>query len=331
MKNSKMPNWPRFVELVQTHRRFLLTSHVRPDCDALGSELAMAAVLESLGKEVLILNSFATPPSLRFLDPGRKLKQLGVDVSAQEAALYEVLLVLDTTAWVQLGAMGEVIRATKAVKAILDHHVSGDDLGAELFKDTEAEATGRLVVEAADQLGVPLTAEIAQAAFAAVATDTGWFRFSSTTGETLRLAARLVDAGVVPAELYQNLYEEETLARLNLVGHTMARATTEMDGRLIHTYIERRDFEAVGAHPSDSEDIINMTLGVSGTEVAVILVEQATGGFKISFRSRNDLDCSLVAKQFGGGGHKKAAGAFIGEPLQAARAKVLDAVRAAMG
>lgn len=123
--------------------------------------------------------------------------------------------------------------------------------------------------------------------------------------------------------------EDDTLARLRLMGRAMARVRTEMDGRLIHTYIDRADFEATGAHPSDSEDMINMTLAVGGTEAAVILVEQPTGGFKISFRSRCDLDCNLVAGQFGGGGHKKAAGAFLEEPLPSAQATV-DAVRAAM-
>ena len=325
-----MTNWPRFVELVRGHRRFLLTSHVRPDGDALGSELAMAAILEQLGKEVLVVNPFALPRNFQFLDPQRKLKELGADVSADQLDSYEVLVVLDTTAWAQLGAMGEVIRTTRAKKLVIDHHVSEDDLGAELLKDTRAEAAGRLVVEAADQLGVELSPEIARAAFVALATDTGWFRFSSTTSETLRLAARLVDAGAVPAQLYQQLYEDDTLARLQLVGRTMARTCTELEGRLIHTWIGRADFEATGAAPHDSEDVINTTLSVGGTEVAVILVEQATGGFKISFRSRCDLDCSRVAEQFGGGGHKAAAGAFLDEPLESARRKVLDAVRAEM-
>ncbi len=325
-----MPDWSRFVEIVRSHRRFVLTCHVRPDCDALGSELAMAAILESLGKEVLVVTPFATPPGYLFIDPQRKFKQLGVDVSVEQLDSYEVLIVLDTTAWAQLGEMGDVIRASRLVKIVLDHHVSGDDLGAELFKDTSAEATGRLVVEAADALGVELTPEIARSAFAALTTDTGWFRFSSTTAETLRLAARLVEAGAAPDRLYQDLYEADTLARLQLVGRTMARTQTELDGRLIYTHIERADFDTVGAHPADSEDVINMTLAVDGTEAAVILVEQKTGGFKISFRSRCELDCSRVAEQFGGGGHKKAAGAFINEPLESARAKVLDAVRRAM-
>jgi phosphoesterase RecJ-like protein len=325
-----MPNWSRFVELVRGHRRFLVTSHVRPDCDGLGSELAMAAILEQLGKEVLVVNPFAVPRNFQFLDPGRKLKQLGVDVAAEQLDGYEVLMVLDTTAWSQLGAMGEVIRTSRAKRVVIDHHVSEDDLGAEVFKDVNAEATGRLVIEAADQLGAKLSPEIARAAFVALATDTGWFRFASTSSETLRLAARLAAAGAVPDQLYRQLYEQETLARLQLLGRTMARARTQLEGRLIHTWIERADFEATGAVPSDSEDVINLTLSVGGTEVAVILVEQPAGGFKISFRSRCELDCSRVAERFGGGGHKAAAGAFLDEPLESARRKVLDAVRAEM-
>jgi phosphoesterase RecJ-like protein len=325
-----MPNWPRFVELVRGHRRFLLTSHVRPDCDGLGSEVAMAAILERLGKDVLVVNPFAVPRNYQFLDPQRKLKELGTDVSADQLGCYEVLIVLDTTAWAQLGAMADVIRLTRAKRVVIDHHISENDLGAELFKDIRAEATGRLVIEAADQLGVELSPEIARAAFVALATDTGWFRFASTTSETLRLVARLVDAGAVPDQLYQQLYENETLARLQLIGRTMTRTRTELDGRLIYTWIERADFEATGAVPQDSEDVVNMTLAVGGTEAAVILVEQTGGGFKVSFRSRCALDCSRVAERFGGGGHKAAAGAFLNEPLDSARRKVLDAVRAEM-
>ncbi len=325
-----MPDWSRFVEIVHAHQRFLITSHVRPDCDALGSELAMAAILEHLGKEVLICNAYATPPNYRFIDPQRKVKELGVDVTAEQLDGHDVLIVLDTTAWVQLGTMAEIVRASRAVKVVLDHHVSADDLGAELFKDTNAEATGRLVVEAADALGVELTHEIALNVFAAVATDTGWFRFPSTTAETYRLAARLKDVGVMQDKLYQDLYENDSLARLRLIGRAMSKAKTELDGRLIHTYIELADFDAVGAHPADSEDIINMTLSVGGTEAAVMLVQQRDGGYKASFRSQCDLDCSRIAEQFGGGGHKKAAGAFIDEPLETAQTKVLDAMIAAM-
>ncbi len=242
-----------------------------------------------------------------------------------------MLLVLDTSAWAQLGPMADVVRATRAHKAVLDHHVDSDDMGAELFKDTQAEATGRLVVEAAHELGVKITPEIAKPLFAAIATDTGWFRFLSTTGDTYRRAGELVDTGIKPQEIYNELYDQETLARVQLRGRILARTQTDLNGRLAYTAALREDFDATGALASDTEDAINLTLAIAGTEAAVIFVEQASGGFKLSFRSRTPkVDCSELARSFGGGGHKAAAGASIAGPFDAAQAKVLDAVRARM-
>jgi phosphoesterase RecJ-like protein len=324
-------NWSRFEEVIRAHERFLLVSHIRPDCDALGSELGMAGVLESLGKHVRIVNGQATPPNYLFIDPTRRIKAINADVQPTELDDVQVLMVLDTSAWAQLGPMGDVVKTTKAKKVVVDHHVSSDDLGAELFKDVEAEATGRLVLQAAEHLRVKLTPEIATPLFAAIATDTGWFRFGSTRGGTYRAAASLVDAGAKPSEIYKSLYEQDTIARLNLIGRTLSRAKDELDGRLIHTAVLQDDFKATGALPSDTEDVVNMTLTVGGTQVAVIMVEQRDGGFKISFRSRTpSVDCSKLAEQFGGGGHKAAAGAFVPGPVESAQVKVLDAVRAAM-
>ncbi len=328
---SSVIDWPRFVEIVRRHGRFLLTSHVRPDGDAVGSILAMAAVLEQLGKDVLVVGDFELPRNLRFLDPGGRVKRVGKDISVQEAAAVDLLMVLDTAAWAQLGAMGEVIRTTRAVKVVLDHHQSGDDLGAEVFKEPEAAATGALVFEAAQRLGATIAAPAAEALFVALATDTGWFRFASTTAETLLLASRLAEAGAVPHRLYKELYENDTFARLHLLGHAMSRTQTELGGRLIYTWLTQADFAECGAVAADSEDIINYTLLVGGTEVAVILVEQRSGGVKISFRSRSGLDCARLAEQFGGGGHRAAAGALLPGPLDAARVRVLDAARRAMG
>lgn len=323
-------DWSRFAEVIRGQRRFLLTSHIRPDCDALGSELGMAGVLDALGKETLIVNAHKTPPNLQFIDPKQRIRTLGQDVQDADLNGYDVLMILDTSAWAQLGDMGRILRSTQAKKIVLDHHVSEDDLGAEQFKNTSAEATGRLVIEAAEQLGVALTPEIATPLFAALATDTGWFRFSSTTGDTYRFGGKLIDAGARPSDIYKSLYERDTLARVKLIGRTLARTQTDVDGRLVHTHVSREDFEATQALPSDTEDVINLTLTVASAEVAVIFVEQATGGYKISFRSRGRLNCAEVAATFGGGGHKAAAGAFVNDAFDAAQAKVLDAVRAAM-
>ena len=135
----------------------------------------------------------------------------------------------------------------------------------------------------------------------------------------------------MPSEIYAALYEQDSLARLQLRGRILANTRTELDGRLAHTAALKEDFEETGALPSDTEDVVNMTLAIAGTEVAVILVEQPSGGFKISFRSRTPaVDCNALARQFGGGGHKAAAGAFVSGEFAAAQAKVLDAVRTAM-
>jgi len=323
-------NWPAFAEIINSNETFLLTSHIRPDCDALGSELGMAGVLRSLGKTVQIVNGHPTPPNLTFIDPDNDIKVIGEDVQVADLKDVDVMIVLDTSAWAQLGDMGEVIKTTNARKLIVDHHVGEDDLGAELFKNTKAEATGRLVVEAAEALGVELTPEIARPVFAAVATDTGWYRFGSAKAHTYQLAARLCEAGADPTEIYGELYERDTEGRVRLRGTILSRAKTELEGRMVHTYVLAEDFAATGALPSDTEDAINLTMAIAGTEVAVILVGQLDGGFKLSFRSRCDVDCSVLAGKFNGGGHRAAAGAFISEPFETAQPKVLDAVRNAM-
>lgn len=325
------PNWSRFAEIVHAHQRFLLTSHIRPDCDALGSELGMAGVLEALGKQVTIVNGHATPPNLAFIDPHKKLKHLGTDVQGKDLiSAFDVLIILDTSAWAQLGPMREVIEASTAKKLLVDHHVGEDDLNAEHFKNTTAEATGRLVMEAAEALGVKLTPQVATPLFAAIATDTGWYRFGSAGAGTYKLAAKLIEAGASPAGIYASLYERDTIGRVKLRGIILSRVAAELDGKLVHTHVLKEDFTATGALPSDTEDVINMALGIAGTEFAVIFVEQATGGFKISFRSRAGLDCNQIAGKFGGGGHKAAAGAFVPGDYVAASRLVLDAVRQAM-
>jgi phosphoesterase RecJ-like protein len=210
---------------------------------------------------------------------------------------------------------------------VLDHHVSEDDLGAEAFKNTSAEATGRLVVEAADALRVPLTPLSAVPLFAALATDTGWFRFGSTSPGTYRIAARLVQAGASPPAIYRELYEQDTLGRVKLRGLILGRTALELDGRLAHTYVLREDFDRTGSIPSDTEDVINMTLAIAGVQFAVIFVEQRPGIFKISLRSRCAIDCSRLAEQFQGGGHKAAAGAHVNGTLDQVRSLVLEAVR----
>lgn len=322
--------WDELVQIIHAGQRFVLTSHVRPDCDALGSELGLAGILEALGKEVAIVNAHATPPNIAFIDPETRIQALGADIQIDAIPEHDVFVILDTSAWVQLGEMSEVVKTTSAKKIVIDHHVSEDDLGATSFKNTTAEATGRLIAELASHLGVTLTPRISMPLFAALVTDTGWLRFSAVTDESFQIAAQLVAGGADPTWIYGQLYEQDTLARCRLRGRLMSRMETIHDGRLVHTYAQLVDFKETGAMPTDTEDIINQGLAISGTEVGAILVEQSTGGFKISFRSRCHVDCSQVASQFGGGGHKAAAGAFLDGPLEDVQPKVLDALSDAL-
>ena len=322
-------DWERLASILRQHHHFVLTSHIRPDCDALGSELGMCGILEGMGKRVDIINGHPTPPGLSFLDPSQRIQVLGEHLSESEVR-GDCLIVLDTSAWAQLGPMAEVLRRFSGPKLCIDHHVGEDELGTEFFKDTSAEATGHLVAKCAKQLGVTVTRPMASSLFAAIATDTGWFRFASTTAETYRVIAELLDAGADPSGIYGDLYERDTIGRVRLRGRILSRTEAELEGRLVHTFVLKEDFAETGALPSDTEDAINLTLAIAGTQMAIILVEQLKGGFKISFRSRCHVDCNQLARHFGGGGHRAAAGAYIEGEFAEVQLRVLTAVREAL-
>jgi bifunctional oligoribonuclease and PAP phosphatase NrnA len=322
-------DWAPFVTLVNESRSFVLTSHMRPDCDAIGSERALALALRSLGKEVRIVNGDPVPPHIPFIDPQNEVKVLGRDVSA-DALACDVLAVLDTSAWGQLGPMADVVRRTKARKIVIDHHVSEDDLGATFFKDSMSESTGRLVLQAIDALGVELTEEMAIPLYTAIATDTGWFRFASVTEATLAAAARLVGAGARPRDVFSALYEQNSIGRLRLHARILSNVKSHLGGRLLSTAITQDDLRAAGAEATDTEDVINRLLTVAGVEVALLFLELGPMETKVSLRSRSTVDVRAVAERFGGGGHRAAAGVRYPGPLATAEPAVLASVEAAM-
>jgi phosphoesterase RecJ-like protein len=266
---------------------------------------------------------------LAFIDPDKKIEVIGEDTQLADVKA-DCFIVLDTSAWAQIGPMGDALRNFDGLKLCIDHHVGEDDLGTEFFKDTTAEATGHLVAKLAGHLGVSVTPQMAMALYAAIATDTGWFRFNSTTSETYRVIAQLVDSGASPTKIYGELYEQDTIGRVRLRGRILSRTAEELAGKLVYTHVLKEDFTETGAVASDTEDAINLTLAIAGTQVAVIFVEQATGGFKLSFRSRCSVDCSALARTFGGGGHKAAAGAFLNGTIDDVQSQVLPVVRNAM-
>ncbi|MBT5018537.1 MAG: bifunctional oligoribonuclease/PAP phosphatase NrnA [Planctomicrobium sp.] len=317
-------DWQPLQEIISSHQRFVITSHVRPDADAIGSEMGLKALLEQLGKEVRIINPSATPDHLQFLDPDKSIQKIGPAVSLESACDTDVHIVVDTSAWIQLGDVGKVLEKTNAKKVVIDHHLSSDDLGATEFKDTTAAATGTLITEFAEFLDLPPAGDQATALFAAMATDTGWFRFPNSTERTYSTAARLISYGVQPNALYRELYERSSLARLKLHAVILDRVTVEFAGRLAYTFAMRKDFSDTRSQPADTEDIVNTCLTIEGVEAAFILVQQMDGRIKASLRSREGFSVAAVAEQFGGGGHRLASGAMLPGPMEQALESLLE-------
>lgn len=315
-------DWSPLKQIVEQNQSFVLTSHTRADCDAVGSELGLLFALRALGKDARIVNADAPPEHIRFLDPEGEVGVIGEDASVADVHSTDVHIIADTSAWGQLGEMADVIRKTPAKRVVIDHHVSGDDLGATELKDVEAEATGRLVIEACDALGVALTPQIATPLFAAIATDTGWFRFPSVNAKTYTAVARLVEAGAVPTHIFSSLYDQNSPARIRLQGRIMQSLRLEQDGRIAVGIAQLSDFSDTEAQLSDTEDVVNRLLSVSGVQAAMLVAAMDNECTKVSLRSRSDADVRVVAEQFGGGGHTKAAGVRYRGSVEAA----IDAV-----
>jgi phosphoesterase RecJ-like protein len=321
-------DWTPLARLIDDHDRFLVTSHVRPDGDALGSEVGMVGLLRQRGKDVRVVNSSQTPPRYDYLDPdGSLFEHFGTQVQPAELADREAMVILDLSSWSQLGEMADFVRGFPGKRLVVDHHVSQDDLGATVIKDTTAEATGTLVLRAARALSVQLTPEMATGLLTAIAMDTGWFRHPSTKPQTMRDAAELIEAGAEVDATYRLLFERNTLPRLTMLGEALAAMRTELDGRIVWTAVTREDLDRTGAIPADTEDLVDYTVSVRGAEIGLLFIEQKRGGIKLSVRSRQGFDCAELVREFGGGGHRAAAGAGLPDPLDEAVARVLDAIR----
>jgi phosphoesterase RecJ-like protein len=321
-------DWKPMVDLVHRSQRLLLTTHVRPDPDGLGSMLALADALEGLGKHVRLFISSVWPTRYDFLDPTRRVRRF--ELPGDDCRDADAVIVLDTGTWNQLGDFGAFMKTLSCEKAVIDHHISQDDLGGHLFKDIESEATGRLVYELTQALNWKLTSQAANFLFAALATDTGWFRHRNTTPRTYDLAEKLTAAGADPTRLYEQIYECSTLGRLKLMGLVLERLQSTDGGRIGFSEIRRSDYAATGATPQDTEDMISLIRSLDGIEVALFFMEQPAGGVKVSFRSRQKVDVAKIAEKFNGGGHRLASGAILNTSMDDAQRQVLEAVRASL-
>lgn len=293
------------------HQKFVLTTHVNPDGDGLGSEIALAEYLMSQGKHVSIINYSATPEFYRFLDPGGRIKQFDETRDVETIAQAEVIIVLDTNQLDRLRKMEPHVRGGKAAKICIDHHLDPAPFAQHYVLDDDATSTGELIYKLILKMnGAALSPAIASALYCAIMTDTGSFRYPRVDPDIFRICAHLIECGADPVRVYNEVYEQWTPGRMELLGEALASLRIEYDGKLAHISVTQDVLAKTGSKEVDTDNFTTYPMSVKGV-VAGILFLELTNGVKISFRSKGDIPINELAKEFGGNGHKNAAGARL--------------------
>lgn len=302
-------------------RRFLISSHERPDGDSVGSQVAIALALERLGKQVRIVNKDAPP--------GHYLGFTGVsaiEVAPSVEGDYDALLVMECGELSRTGVQG--LERYRVIN--VDHHLGNTAYGALNWFDASYAACAEMVVEIVDALGVPIDNAIADALYLGIVTDTGSFRHGGVTARTFDVSRRLVEAGMEPARMARQVFDSSSLGRLRLMGALLDGMSLASGGRLAVLSLDPALMERTGATVDDLEGLINVPLQVRAIEAVVMFKQGADGSWRASARSKGDIDVRAVAMRFGGGGHRNAAGFEVPDPGAAGRAAVLEAVVAAI-
>ena len=318
------------ADAIRANDRFVVAAHENPDGDAVGSMLATALALESIGKDVVMYLSgtAATPGEYSFLDLSELHRELPADLAER------VLIAVDCANERRIGPETTPVEGAKLVVNI-DHHHDNSSFGDVNLIVPEASSTSEIVRDVLAELDVPLTPEIAAALYVGLVTDTGRFQYTNTTPKSLRLAAELVEAGADVHGIFQHVYETVQFAKLKLLARALERAQLFEGGRLVVSYLLKDDFGDVGAEEPYSEGIIDYLRAVEGSEMVALIREPPRNegpARRISLRSSHDeVDVSAIARASGGGGHRQAAGfsseRSIGEIIDFIRREFVMAVQ----
>ncbi|GAB4433958.1 MAG: DHHA1 domain-containing protein [Anaerolineae bacterium] len=321
--------WQAIIPIIHGSTRFVLTTHTNPDCDALGSELALAEHLQAAGKQVTILNSDATPPAYRFLDPKRRLRRYSPKRHNGIINNAEVIIVLDASGgWSRTGEVGNALKTAPATKLCIDHHPDPTDFVDAAVVNTDAAATGELIFDLVETMTGQVSATMAQALYAAIITDTGSFRFPKTSPQTHLIAARLIAAGADPLQIYRQIYEQNPLGVMQLKGQVMASIRTAANGQLAYYGLTRATLKAYGAKPSQLDGFASLGQQIGGVRATLFCMETGSNRVKISLRSDGSVAVNGIAQQYGGGGHPSAAGATVNGHLEAVLTEALEKLEA---
>ncbi|RMF63147.1 MAG: bifunctional oligoribonuclease/PAP phosphatase NrnA [Calditrichaeota bacterium] len=307
-------------------QRFVLTTHVNPDGDGLGSEAALALFLESLGKDAYIYNSSPVPENYRFLDPEQRMQVYDSNTHRETLLTADYIVVLDISDWNRLRQVGMDFRDVRIPKICIDHHPPYEKFGDIRLVDVEASSTGEIVYELIKYCGGTFTREIAEALYVSILTDTGSFRFTNTTANALRAAAELVECGVNPQQIYRQVYERLPVTKVRLFGYVLSNLKFEQNGKVAWVAIPAEVMKSVGARQNDTEGFADYPRVIEGVEVSLLFLEVDRNRTKISFRSKGSVPVNVVAQKFGGGGHPFASGVLIEGKMEEYIPKVLEEV-----
>ena len=301
---------------IEQRDRFVLTSHARPDGDAIGSALACCQVLRAMGKQADVVLHDGVPRVYRTLPFADQVQQADRVAGNYEAA---IILECDSIRRTRLEGLEDRFLIS------IDHHVSGRPFANVNWIDPHAVATGEMVFRLAREAGTPFSPEIATCLYTALMTDTGSFMFQGTNERTFALARELVLAGADPSHCARSIYFVHSVAKMRLLGEALRNLNTE--GHVGWTWVTQKQMERWEAKEEDCEGLVNYVLSIGEVEVAAFFRETPDGCFRVSLRSKGKLDVARVAERFGGGGHECASGCSVAGPLAHAVREVLELLR----
>ena len=297
--------------LINQHQRCVLSTHVNPDGDGLGSELALARFLQKLGKETVIINHSATPENYRWMDTSNQIIQFVPERDRDLILHAELIFIVDTNQPDRLRSLDPFVRDSKATKIVIDHHLEPHPFGDHYIIDDDATSTGEIIYRVITSINAKLLdKEIAQSLYTAIMTDTGSFRFPRTDPEIHRIAAHLLEYNISPIEIYANVYEGWSQGRMRLLGEVLDSMKTAHAGKLAYVVCSQKMFKETNTSEVETDNFTNYPMSVRGVLVG-ILFNELQNGVKISFRSKGTIPIHQLVKEFGGNGHLNAAGARI--------------------
>ncbi len=318
------------LDLLRSHRKFVLTTHISCDGDGVGSELALARGLHGLGCEVAVVNPTPLPSNLRFLLRHPReilvLKEVKDPLRLFRGAL---TVVLDMGAFDRLGGVLDLARESDGI-LVVDHHRLETAPGVHYLLDTSACATGEVTARILENLGVGLTRDTAEPLYVAIHTDTGGFRYPGVQPRTHLLLARLLECGIDPQRIYTELYERISPQRLRLTGEVLSSLRLSPGGKVAWIRVERAMLKRVGASFEDADDLVNYTLLLDGVVAGFYFKEVSERTTKVSCRSRGAFAIDRFVAPWGGGGHPNAAGVRLDLPLAEAEKTIVAAAVAAL-